>query len=260
MRNTWLRNYAVLAAVTIGIYGVWATGIAGRTGDFIGAQVTAATVQAGFTVQRVTFSGHLETSPGDVIDAMGVEIGAPILTVDLREARARIESLDWVDRATVVRALPGTIHVEIAEREPFAVWQSQGVLHVISADGSVIGSADAEAFSHLPHVVGSGAEREARGLFEAMETVPQIAPRVRYAVRVSDRRWDLHFDSGVVVQLPEDELGAALEALARYESEYRILARAIDEVDLRLGDRIVVRPETDGDGPQFALTSTERET
>lgn len=259
-RHSWLKTYGVLAAVTVGVYTLWATGIVGRTGDFISHKTTQVMVEAGFTVQRVTFSGHMETSPGDVMDAMAIDIGAPIFAVNLREARARIESLDWVGRATVVRALPGTIHVSIEEREPYAVWQSQGELHVISADGSVISDADADAFSHLPHVVGAGAEREARWLFEAMETVPQIAPRVRYAVRVSDRRWDLHFDSGVVVQLPEYHMADALAALAEYENEYRLLARAIDEVDLRLDDRIVVRPDTGGEGPEFALPSAERET
>jgi len=260
LRHAYLKNYAMLAALTIGVYGLWATGIIGRTGEFVATKTTDLTVEAGFTVQRVTFSGHMEISPSEVMDAMAVEIGSPIFAVDLGEAQARIEALDWVGRATVVRALPGTIHVSIEEREPYAVWQFQGELHVITADGSIISGANVEAYSQLPHVVGVGAEREARGLFEAMETVPQIAPRVRYAVRVSDRRWDLHFDSGVVVQLPERQLTDALVALAEYESEYRLLARAIDEVDLRLDDRIVVRPRADGDGPAFSLTTTERET
>ncbi len=260
MRHAYLRMYAALAALTIGIYAIWAAGLLGHTGNFVSRQTTAVMVAAGFTVQRVTFSGHMETNPGEVMDAMAVEIGMPIFAVDLGEARARVESLDWVEHATVVRALPGTIHVSIGEREPYAVWQHQGALYVIGESGAVIRGADVAAYSHLPHVVGEGAGREARALHEAMETVPELIPRVRYAVRVSDRRWDLHFDSGVVVQLPEQDLGQALVSLAHYESDYRLLARAIDEVDLRLDDRIVIRPRLDPDSPAFTLPAAERET
>jgi cell division protein FtsQ len=261
MRNPWLKNYAVLAGLTIFAYVLWSTGVVGRTSAFVSQKTTQVMVSAGFSVQRITFSGHMETSPRQVMDAMGVDIGAPIFAVNLNETRARIESLDWVGHATVVRALPGTIHVSIDEREPYAIWQNDGELHVISEDGTVIPSADVDAYSQLPHVVGAGADREAHHLFQAMETVPQLAPRVRFAVRVSDRRWDLHFDSGVVVQLPESHVDHALASLAQYESEYRLLARAIDEVDLRLDDRIVIRPRGDGeDGPAFALPTAERET
>ena len=262
IRHAYLKNYAALAALTIGAYALWATGIVTRTGDFVALKANAAIVDAGFTVQRVTFSGHIETSPSDVLDALALEIGTPIFAVNLDDLKLRVESLDWVEEATIVRALPGTIHVAINEREPYAVWQYEGQLHIISADGTVIGDARAEDYGHLPHVVGAGAEAEAGLLFTAMETVPQIAPRVRYAVRVSDRRWDLHFDSGVVVQLPERNIADALMALAEYEEEYRLLARAIDSVDLRLGDRIVVRPHGDGpvDGTAFAAPMAEPET
>jgi len=259
-RHSYLKSYAILAAITVGIYATWASGIVGRTGDFIAHRTNVAMVSAGFTVQRVTFAGHMETSPGEVMDAMAVEIGMPIFAVDLAEARTRIESLDWVERAAVVRALPETLHVSIEEREPYAVWQTQGSLYVIAMDGTVIPNADVSAHSHLPHVVGEGAAREAHLLYAAMDTVPQIGPRVRSAVRVSDRRWDLLFDSGVVVQLPEAGIESALEALAQYENDYRLLARSINEVDMRLDDRIIVRPRNGGDGPVFSLPSAETET
>ncbi len=262
LRHSYLRSYAVLAALTIGAYGVWASGLASRGGDFISAQTHQAVVEAGFTVARITISGHTETSPSEVMNALDVAHGAPIFDLDLGDLRARVESIDWVARATVVRALPGTLHVTIEERQPYALWQNQGVLQVISEDGAVIASAPVGRFSHLRHVVGMGAQVQAAALFSAIDAVPELSPRVRYAVRVSDRRWDLHFDSGVVVQLPERDMEAALGALVAYENDFRLLARAIDTVDLRIDDRIVVRPRSDhpGQRPAFSLPAVETET
>lgn len=263
IRHSYLKSYAVLAAITVGIYGVWASGIVTQTGTYISEHTRAAALSAGFTVQRVTLEGHSETGASEVFAALDLEIGTPIFDVDLKDLQTRVEALDWVHSATIIRALPSRVHVIIDEREPFALWQNDGILRVVSLDGDVITSAAVERFSYLPHVVGIGAGTEANDLFHAMELVPDLAPRVRYSVRVSDRRWDLHFDSGVVVQLPEQNMGAALSALADYETEHRLLARAIAFVDLRLEDRIVIRPRSDSpdQGPVIAIPSgMERET
>lgn len=261
-RNAWVRTYAVLATLTIAVYGVWASGVLPQAGAAISNQTHASLVAAGFTVNRITMSGHEETSPSDIMDAVAVEIGTPIFDVDLAELKARVEELDWVESASVVRALPDTIHVDITEREPFALWQMDGALQVVSADGTVIHSAAVERFSHLPQVVGRGAAEEAQALFAVIDTVPTIATRVRYAVRVSDRRWDLQFDNDMVVQLPELHMAEALTELVRYDEENRLFARAIATVDLRLEDRIVVRPSNSvaDDRPQLAPTGRDRET
>ena len=70
---------------------------------------------------------------------------------------------------------------------------------------------------------------------------PDLAPRVRAAVWVGDRRWNLRFDNGVDVKLPADSPQAAWSLLARLEREQRLLARDITIIDMRLPDRLVVR-------------------
>lgn len=242
IRHSYMKAYAVLAAGFVALYAIWASGIVGQTGNYISEQTRNATLAAGFTVQRITLEGYEETSASEVIAALDLEYGTPIFDLNLGDLQARVEALDWVHKATVIRALPGRVHVIIEERTPFALWQNQGIFRVVSLDGGVITGAEVGRFSQLPQVVGIGAATEASDLFDAMSTVPELGPRVRSAVRVSNRRWDLHFNSGVIVQLPEQNIVQALEALASYESEHRLLARAISVVDLRLEDRIVVRP------------------
>lgn len=247
-RHAYLRVYGLLSALTIVLYGVWASGIVTATASYAGAQTHAALVNAGFTVQRITITGQDQTSPGDVMDALGIEYGDPIFGLDLGDMRARVEDLDWVENATIVRALPGNIHVIIEERQPYAVWQRDGDMRVITADGGVIHSAAADRYATLPRVIGAGAEGTAAELFTAVEAVPGLASRVRYSVRVGDRRWDLHLDNGVVVKLPEQGVSRALRALIDYDAEYRLLARDVEIIDLRLDDRIVVTPREGDDG------------
>jgi cell division protein FtsQ len=72
-------------------------------------------------------------------------------------------------------------------------------------------------------------------------TQPELMVRVRAAVRVGGRRWNLRLDNGIDVRLPEDDPEQAWARLAEYERRHRILARDVRVLDLRLPDRLIVR-------------------
>ena len=70
---------------------------------------------------------------------------------------------------------------------------------------------------------------------------PQLAARVRAAVWVGDRRWNLQFDNGVAVKLPADSPQVAWSLLAQLEKQQNLLARDLSVIDMRMPDRLVVR-------------------
>ena len=70
---------------------------------------------------------------------------------------------------------------------------------------------------------------------------PSVATRLRAAVRVADRRWNLMLDNGIEVRLPETDADAALTRLDDLTANQGLMARDIVLVDLRLADRLVVR-------------------
>ncbi len=201
---------------------------------------------AGFELESVVVTGRVRTDKEMVLSALGVSRGGPILSVDPAQVRERLESLDWIDHAQVRRILPGRIEIEIHESVPFAVWQNDGHFTLIDAKGRRITETNVEAFAHLPLVVGNGAADKAAQLFEMLETEPTLKNRVQAAVRVGDRRWNIRFDNGVDLMLPETGFGEAWRKFAAMESENRILARAISHVDMRLKDKVVVRLTDEG--------------
>ncbi len=62
------------------------------------------------------------------------------------------------------------------------------------------------------------------------------------AVRVGQRRWNLTLRNGCDVMLPEGEEPAALHRLALLQRDQQLLVRPLAAIDMRLGDRLVVRP------------------
>ncbi len=201
-----------------------------------------ATAFAGLRVKDIAITGRANTPEPLLRAALGVKTGDPILGFSVADARARIESLSWVEHATVERRLPATVVVNLDERRPFAIWQNQGKFVLIDREGQVVADQDIAKFSNLPLVVGPGAPLAAAVLVDALNDRPALQARVVASVRIGERRWNLHLHGGMDVLLPEGAEIAALDRLQKLQADQALLDRPLQAVDMRLPDRLVVRP------------------
>lgn len=245
---------AVLLAVT-GLAGgglwMWQSGWAAETVAKTRWSVIAATVDLGFRVENVLVLGRHETPRDELLRAVRLSRGAPILAFDPDAAKQRIEALPWVRAATVQRRLPDTVFLQVVERRPLAIWQDRGRFALIDYDGKVIIDRELDRFAGLPLVVGDDAPAHAAQLLEMLWNQPELMARVKAAVRVGGRRWNVRLDNGIDVRLPEDNPAAAWARLATYERTHHVLAKDVGVLDLRLPDRLIVQKprQTEGDGP-----------
>ena len=143
---------------------------------------------------------------------------------------------------TVERRLPDIVAVILTERAPMARWQHDDHIYVIDTDGHMLPSAKPEDFPALPLIVGAGADREAQDLFAKLKIYPEISQKTDSAVRVSERRWDLHLAPKITVRLPEENVDAALHRLSVLITQESILDHDIVAIDLRLPDRLIFEP------------------
>ena len=90
----------------------------------------------GFRVQTVHLQGAEPIARGEIIQAARPPLGAPILTVDLGTIRARVERNGWVASAKVMRLLPDTLVIAVAQRPLMALWQHGGRVDVVAANGA----------------------------------------------------------------------------------------------------------------------------
>ena len=206
------------------------------------------TALAGLRITAVVIEGRANTPEPMLRAALGVTKGDPILSFSVEQARQRIETLSWVEQATVERRLPNTVVVFLKERRPFAIWQNQGKFVLIDRDGLVVDNQDVKHFRHLPLVVGLGAPGAATPLLDALVDRPALAGRIVAAVRVAERRWNLRMKNGADVMLPEGQEVAALDRLIALHQSQALLDRPLSAIDLRLPDKLIIRPRADGRG------------
>jgi len=188
------------------------------------------------------------------------EIDRSMLTVDLEALRGRIMTLGWVADARITRRLPGTLVVDIVERQPAAIWQRDNKLSLIDANGVVLENLDAAALPDLPLVIGPHANRETKALHALMAAAPALKPLVAGATWVGNRRWDIRFQSGETLALPEGDAAAAaaLMKFAQLDGINRLLGRGIVRFDMRDPGRFVLRmpPDRAKDAGDTAKSAT----
>lgn len=207
-----------------------------------GREVSEALLSAGgLGIEAVKLSGQRETNDFQILEALEIQEGTSLALFDADAARERLTNIAWVKNASVMKLYPGTLKVTLDERIPYALWQRGEVVSIINEHGDVITDDVDGRYANLLLVVNHGAHRRAGEIMDALSKVPELRPRVRAAFLVGQRRWDLMLENGISIRLPGENIDSALSDLVTMDDENGLLTRDITAVDMRLGDRVVVR-------------------
>lgn len=212
--------------------------------------------------ENIEITGVQNAAHAQVMDVIGGDIGRNIFFVPLDERKKQLEQIPWVESATVMRLLPNRVAIRIQERTPVAFARVGSKVHLIDANGVILG---------MP------ASRQARYSFPVIEGITDTEPLSSRAaaMRIYNRLVrDLdsegahysHDLSEVDLGDPEDvkvtaaavgsvmvHLGSS-EFLTRYKlyvnhiAEWRQQFQNLQSVDLRYEGQIVVNPDANRQG------------
>lgn len=217
--------------------------------------------QAGFTMSRVEIRGERRVSRLDIYNIVFDWNQIPMPSVDLDSIRDRLLQIGWVKEARVSRRLPDTIVVDIVERQPTAIWQSAGQLNLIDGEGAVLEAVRVEAMPELLLVIGPGANRNLAGLNALLDAAPHLRAQVEAATWVGGRRWDLRFQTGEVLALPEGEAISrrAISRFAGMDQQTQMLGRGFVRFDMRNPRQMTVRVSREPGSSVPAMTPPRRQ-
>ncbi len=106
-----------------------------------------------FRIETVQVNGNRVLTSADVLATAGLRTGESLVGLDLAAARARLVAHPRVREASLRRRLPGTIVVEIVEREPWAIVRADRD-YLADAEGAIISEVVSGSRSDLPVLTG----------------------------------------------------------------------------------------------------------
>jgi cell division protein FtsQ len=239
-RFTGVAATIALFAATSG-YGIQRGGHWPQVSGWLLAVGDNAANSVGLQAKAVRITGNRQLAHADILDLAGIGPETSVLFFDPDAARARLRANPWIAEATVRKLYPDQLEVSIVEREPFALWQRDGKIVVIAADGAVIVDGLDSRFQNMPLVVGRGADQRVREIVDLIADRPELSRVVRAAVLVAERRWNLVLKNGIDVRLPDTQVEAALASLLRLDAEKKLMSRDVTMIDLRVPGRVAVR-------------------
>jgi cell division protein FtsQ len=210
---------------------------------YVGNQMAEGVGRAGFAVKRVEVTG-IDRMERLTVYAVALDQNSRAMPlVDLNKVRSQLLQYGWIKDARVSRRLPDTLVVDIVERKPAAVWQHGGRLSLIDQGGIVLEPVALNAMPDLPLVIGPDANVQATALTELLTHAPRLKPMLAGATWVGGRRWDLKFQSGEVLALPEGEIASAtaLNKFSALDGKDRFLGRGFVRFDMRDPAKMFVR-------------------
>jgi cell division protein FtsQ len=272
--KTYLRVSAMILS-TVAIAGALYA-----TGDFLLTSREMALVHP----DQVSISGTHYITRANVLEIFAADRGRSVLRIPLEARRKQLESLPWVERAVVRRALPNRVEVEVTERTPIAFHREDGELALVDSHGVIL-DRPLEGDFHFPVVTGLHAglpadERERRmrmfsGFLQQIDAARSGASDLVSEVDLSDaKNLQVTFsrlpaegitngvstgEGPLLVFFGDRDFQNRFQTLLGKMGEIRAQVGRVEMVDMRFDGEVVANPDTDGARPKIAAVAQRQE-
>lgn len=201
-----------------------------------------------YQFQEIKISGNKRVKNEEIVEIINLsqsrkinenEEYQPLIQNLIDEIKSK---LLWVNKITISRNMPNQLNISITEYEPFAIWNNEDKKYIIDKDGNAVpydeNIVDAKEFENMIILSGRGANSNAKALFNIFAINPELSEKIYSATWVGDRRWNIRFDNGLLVKLPEDEINFAWQQLIKLYHQGKI--NEFKVIDLRISDKIYI--------------------
>ena len=197
-------------------------------------------IKNGFKIENVLITGTLNLSENYIKDIIETHNDGSIFNIDLSLIYNKIKQNSWVKEVSIERILPNIIKIKIIENEPIAIWQNKKDNKLITANGDIIFDGNVNDFKNdFPIIKGNKSKENISSILKILETNQSFYKNIWSLTFINERRWDLHFNQGLVVRLPSKDIKKAWQKIIKLQKHYNVLNLRLTEIDLRNPNQIL---------------------
>jgi cell division protein FtsQ len=184
-----------------------------------------------FPVRHVRLEAPLrQVDAGQVQTVVRSGVRGNLFTADIAQLRQSLEQVPWVRSVTIRREFPDRLAVRLEEHEALARWNGAAWVNTY---GEVFGAEHAAA---LPDFIGpEGSSADVARQYAAFGAqLGALNLRITRLALTSRHAWQLHLDSGLVLELGREHMQQRLARfVAAYPHSIAAMRGSIRYVDLR---------------------------
>ncbi|MGL9681659.1 MAG: cell division protein FtsQ/DivIB [Wolbachia sp.] len=195
-------------------------------------------LSSGFSIDEVVVTGNKFTNEKDILGL--VDKTQPIIYISLSKLVDSIQSVsEWIKHVRIYRTLPNSLHINIDEHKPFALWKNGNRTAVIDSEGKVI--TDYYPIGNLVVITGQNSLSNLKFVKDILWSKTQLTSYISSCVYVENRRWNIVLDNVSTVKLPEDNPHSAWNYLNQLQNTTDFIFSDWSIIDMRITNTIFVK-------------------
>ena len=199
-------------------------------------------IDKGFFLKNTEILGIKNISRESIIKIVNTENQSNIFDVNLSNIYDKLNNNDWVEDLYIERILPNTIKIKIKEKQPIGIWQYETNNKLITKHGEIISTPHINKFKNsLPIIHGEYANKNANSILKILKKNKVFAKNIWSLTYINNRRWNLHFNQGIIVLLPTKNVLEAWNKIIKLQEQYNVLDLGFTELDFRNPDKILAK-------------------
>lgn len=200
-----------------------------------------------FPLREIVWYGNLHLSEGELRTMSGLNGGEGLFHISTKGISEKLLKSPWIKDVSIRKEFPRSVSIRIQESSPFAILEMKGRSFLVDEQGRLLEEMKG-AIPFLP-VITADPFGDRENFMEALllaralkdKKIATERGRVEIVAGKGPESISMVLDS-VLIKIGQGNYEQKLSRLFELEEEIRKRAIAVDYVDLRFANRVVVKP------------------
>jgi len=202
-----------------------------------------------FKIRDIYIYGNQQLRVDDIRSLIKIKRGDRLFDAPLSELYKRLKSNPWIKEARVRRELTGLVHISIKEASPAALLQYRGRTYLIDTDGVLLEDIGETKTFFLPIIKDIDPVKSKPAYREAISFIRFLSEKRPFenpsGLEISGSRPEEIYVvvDGVRIIIGSGDYEVKMGRLGLVRKEISKRNIAVDTIDLRFTNKIIVRPK-----------------
>lgn len=204
-------------------------------------------------VRNIVFIGNKHISENELKTISGITRNAEgslndMLNISAKSIKTNLMKSPWITNVIIRKDFPDTLKIKVFETKPFAILEMKGKPFLIDEGGRLLEELKGEAIPFLPVILADPFKNkdsftEAINLAKVLRDKDIAKERNRVEIIANrDKESMSVLIDGVLIKVGFGNYDEKIERLFELEDEIRKKAQAVEYIDLRFSDNVIVKP------------------